>query len=199
MNDLLSYLQKEWSVLASAPFTFLSFFLLSSAVAFAVIKFRYDGLIETLRERMQAKEEQLSTYRERLHLVKEHTSFSILGNTELKDKALELVGNIRQFMLKRRKISDGVLHQRFDKPNATTTEEERQRDWNEHTNRIISESTITHSDYNKEFKADTIILRDELLSILPKNIQRAGHGAEHLIHTYEHPTPPTRLKPLTGG
>jgi len=168
MNELLSYIQKEWVVLSSAPFTFFSFFLLSVGFAVVILKYRYEGSLETLRERIHAKDEQLSTCRERLQLVKDHTSYSILGNTELRTKALELVENIRGFILKRGQVEKALFNYQTDKTNVVKTEEELQRDWNINIDKSIRESTITISEYNKKFKADTIILRDELLTRLPE-------------------------------
>jgi hypothetical protein len=103
-KDAIEILQKEWGVLSSAPWAFAISSVVVFSVAFTAIKWRYDGIVENLRERLEtmkerltAKDTQLDEYRERLHLVPASGSeFSRLTHAELKQRTLKLVDDLRK-------------------------------------------------------------------------------------------------------
>lgn len=90
-----------------------------------------DATIESLKERinelnqrLEGKDEQLSDYRKRLGIIEENqTSYSILSNKELKEKALEIVTNIRKSLTYYRNKYDELLYA-----------EDRNKNWNKYNN-----------------------------------------------------------------
>lgn len=190
LNELISHLQKEWSILSSAPFTFVITLILGGLVAFFALNWAYEARFKLLQDRLLAKDDQLGEYRERLHLTPALGSgFSRLTHKELKQKALELVQQIRTFLVKHeaedRKVSDSKWQQMV----MAKTEEEKKRLWNEYTNISIQFSLRLNSEYGQRFKVDAILLRDEILSRLPKDSKKDSKD-EHAFRMYEHPTNP---------
>lgn len=49
--EYFEYIQKEWSVIMSAPFTFIVMFLLACIVAYIATKWRYGKIVEVLKEK----------------------------------------------------------------------------------------------------------------------------------------------------
>ncbi len=64
------------------------------------------------------------------------------------------------------------------------SEEEKQRIWDSHSNQLISESYEICGEYDRRFKVDALLLRDELLSRLPKEAKKRAYSL------YEHPINP---------
>lgn len=187
MKEVIDYIGKEWATLSNAPLTFVTLFVLALGVAFVVSKLYYAGRIETLKEkaevlkeRLSAKDDQISEYRERLHLVPtDNTTYSLLANEELKKKALDVVENIRSFIGDRRNIESKLFNRQY----TNLSEEEIHQRWEMETQNIIAVSSETQSKYNELFKTDTILLRDEISSRLPKEFTNSTYS-----HMYEYPT-----------
>jgi hypothetical protein len=193
LKDLLLYLEKEWTTLKSAPLVFLIALLLVFLVAYLAAKWRYDGLVENLRERLelskdriQNKDDQLNEYRQRLHIIpSDTTSFSRMTNSELKSKALQVVLNIRSFLADIQKSDGQLVDQQMSGMRKAQSEEEKNRVWQAYTSRSIQQTLERNSHYDGHFKVDSILLRDELLSRLPKTARD-----ERAYRMYEHPTNP---------
>ncbi len=137
-------------------------------------------------QRLEYKEGQLAEYRERLKLLPtDQTSYSRLANKELRERATNLVANVRQFL---RQWSEQDLVSMFSQQAAMSgakTEEERNRVWQNQTKDMMLKSSRRNAEYDKRFKVETIVLRDELLSRLPTESKN-----EHAYSMYEHPTNP---------
>jgi hypothetical protein len=191
MKDVIEFLKNEWSVLSAAPFTFISFFVLSLGTTFLLARWRYEGIVETnkeriesLKERLESKDELLDDYRQRLHLIPASGSaFSQLSNWDLKQRALNTVAQIRAF-LEEIRLNDTLLTTNRPRYEGMT-EEEKDMAWQQETTKLLLESVKANSQYDSKFKVDTILLRDELLSRLPTEAKN-----EMEYRTYEHPTNP---------
>lgn len=59
LKDLLNHLKQEWDALISAPWAFVFILFLSFIVALYVAKWRYEGIIHRLKERIEALLEKL--------------------------------------------------------------------------------------------------------------------------------------------
>jgi len=174
MKDFVQFIQDEWAAISSAPVTFI--LLLIS------LKER----IESFKDRLEAKDDQLTEYRERLHLLPtSETTYSRLSNAELKNKTLDVVHHVRDFLKNRKEKQDRILYSDQRANHRDMSEEQRKKLWHQETNALMRESTETNADYNRDFKVDTILLRDELLSRLPSSAKN-----EREYRTYEHPTNP---------
>ncbi len=193
MEKIIEFIKNEWSTISSAPFTFIILFVLASSLAYLASTWRYQGIIDLLREqlseqkgRMEIKNEQLVEYRERLRLIpSDATQFTKLTNKELQAKSLKLVQELRTFLSEREKRQREILFSGWRQNYKNLTEEQRQKAWNEETKTSMIDSLQTNADYDAKFKVDAILLRDELLSRLPK-----GSKNEREYRTYEHPTNP---------
>jgi hypothetical protein len=113
----------------------------------------------------------------------ERTVYSNASNKELKPRAMQLVKNIRELVYGYKK-QDGELLAVFDKrdrADMAKNERKRVRDqW-------IKESGAGHDSFMRQYKekywADAILLRNELLRRLPKNLRQP-----QLSGIYQYPT-----------
>lgn len=186
LKEFLDYIQTNWETLKSAPLVFVSTIVLAVVLAFFVLKWRYNSIVEILNQRLAAKDDQLVEYRERLHLTPTtDTSYSRLTNNELKQKALEVVSQTRDFLRERNERHTRLRDSEWEEMSAAKSEEEKHRIWNKFVTITMKSSQKLRSDYEEKFKVDTILLRDELLSRLPKDAQD-----DNSYSMYEHPINP---------
>lgn len=198
--DILDFLPQNWAALGATPWVFVSLVVLSFLVALLVVRWRYEGIVQTrgeqleaLQDRLNAKDEQLDAkdkqlahYRERLRLTPATgTAYSRLSNAELQQRALQLVANILSFLVERDCESTSTLFRRWHSRYQELSEEERQQAWVAETNAMMQQSLQTNAEYDSRFKVESILLRDELLSRLPPYAEN-----EREYSTYEHPTNP---------
>ena len=190
MEDLLIYINNEWKTLKEAPFSFILLLIIAFIAAYIISRWRYESIVSTLKERIESfkdrlnsKDEQLNDYRERLKLQPAtDTSYSNLSNSELKNITLQKVNGIREFINQRQANDYENIFSRFDNFDKMN-KEEKQKKWQEDNKKMSLQSLETNSQYDMKFKVDTILLRDEILTRLPKDIKRNRE-----FEMYEHPT-----------
>lgn len=176
MADLINFVLHEWAVVMNAPGTFVTLCVLIGSAMFIVVRWHYEGSIRTLsehirvlQERMEAKDDQLAEYRERLHLIPiSGTSYSRLTNEELKTRTFALVGNIRQLVQEFDDESNKTMYSHHSAMIQVITIEERHRLWEAFTQSSHESYNKLDRAYEERFKTDTILLRDELHARLPK-------------------------------
>lgn len=189
--DLLKTIRDEWAVISTTPFTFLTLAILMFAAAYFVCRWRYTGTIEelkagkeTLTERLHLRSEQAESHREKA------TKYDQLlievvdsGTPELKEKTLSLVSDLREFKQRCAREDNANMFSFGPSKEDDITELARQQAWEQRTQKIVASSMERIEEYNRRFKVNTIILRDELRSRLP-NYKRNDHDD----FMYEHPT-----------
>ncbi len=199
LNQFLEFLKNEWNTVTGAPLSFVTLILVSFALAYGACRWRYTGVIETLREklglekerlnaekdRIKAKDSQLDEYRERLHLVPAQGSeYSKLTHAELKEKALKQVHDIRSWFAETEANTRKVADSQWAAMTQAKDEEERQRLWNAHTNTQTQGLFGMMAEFEKNYKVDSILLRDEMNSRLPLEIKQETESSRS---RYEHP------------
>jgi hypothetical protein len=186
LKELIEYLQKEWSTLSGAPVTFISASILVAGLAYAASRWKHNAIIELLRERIVAKDEQLDGYREKLHLVPAHGSeFSRLSHAELQKIALLFVSSLREWLAVRRNHDSERQHQQWLAMTNASDETQRKQLWDAQTTDSVRSSMAINNEYDAKFKVKAMVLRDELLT-------RVQHPEpnHHARHNYDHPTNP---------
>lgn len=186
LKDLLEYLQKEWLTVSGAPAIFLIACTFVAGLAYAASRWRHSAIIDLLRERIVAKDEQLDGYREKLHLVPAHGSeFSLLSHAALQKEALKFVSSLRDWLGARRSQDSERHHQQWLAMTNTNDELQRKQMWDAQTTDSMRSSTTLSNEYDSKFKVKAMVLRDELLT-------RVQHPepSNHAHHMYEHPTNP---------
>jgi hypothetical protein len=182
-QKLLDTLVKEWSTVMQAPIAFLTIAIACFAAAYFVLKWRYDSIIEQLREQMETlkqrllqKTEQAEQYKERALKFDEKVSEVVSSDIpELCARTLSFVSRLRDFISRRKLQGERDLRRDLFEPN--------QKSWNESTDKMMQDSFETADEWGRSFKVDAMLLRDELYSRLNKNIEDG-----FIKHTYEHPT-----------
>ena len=181
--EFIKYLEKEWGVVSQAPFTFIVLMLLAAIASYFLLRIRYQGTIDTLRERLHHKTEQTESYKERALKYDEKVQQVVDSDaTALREKTLDVVKNLREFIERYKREDDRNMMER--RSNSSQSEEERQTNWEVQTNNMMRLSSERNAEYDRRFRVDTMMLRDELRSRLP----HYEPSERHHDMMYEHPT-----------
>lgn len=191
MKELFEYIAKEWSVVSQTPLAFLILAAIMFGLAYLAAKWRYTAVVdqtksanETLKEHLHLKTEQAESYKDRA-LKYDEKVHSIVDSNEvaLKEKTLEVVNNLREFIERYKREDQDNMMERHNF-SGTQSEEQRHIEWNRQTNKRMRLSSEMNAEYDRRFRVDTMILRDELRSRLPDYEPQDGHCDS----SYEHPT-----------
>ena len=130
------------------------------------------------------KSEQAESYKDRA-LKYDEKVHSVVDSDEvaLKNKTLEVVKNLREY-IERYKREDQVNMMERHISLGQQSEEQRNIEWNKQTNNIMRLSSEMNAEYDRRFRVDTMLLRDELRSRLPDYAPQDKHRDS----AYEHPT-----------
>ena len=191
--EALTYIQKEWAVLSSAPLTFFVTAVLTFGLAFIIARWYFSRTInemraaaETLNQRLLLKAEQMETYKERALKYDEKVNQIVTsGNDNLKDRVLTLVANIRELLNRYQHQNQSIHESEWSEMTQAKDESEKQKLWNKFTSAQMRVSNDLNAEYDRRFKVDTILLRDELRSRLP---DYKPEREDRFL--YEHPTNP---------
>jgi hypothetical protein len=192
MDKILEYISSEWAVISQAPFAFMILATLMFAVAYLASKWKFTVIVdevkaknETLKERLLLKTEQAESYKERAIKYDENIQ-QVVGSNELalQEKSLEVVKNLRDFIERHKKEDDRVSNIERSAMRKAQTEDERNESWEKNTNEIMRLSNERNAEYDRRFRVDAMLLRDELRSRLTdyEPLER------HHDMMYEHPT-----------
>jgi hypothetical protein len=174
-------------VINQARLSFLIVCVLCLILSFLLVRWMY-------RERLSSKDDLLATYREKLALSPtDKTRYSGLRNSALRAEALGLAKKIRQTLpppFEPDSMNQMLTEQR--EIAAAKTDEERERIWlkrrDEGINRSMQRMNQVIETYNQEFKAEAILLRDEMLLRLPpeqrSKFQQRNLKEEHAMNTH---------------
>jgi len=191
MEDFIKLLAKEWSVVSQAPLAFCLLAISMFGLAYMAARWRYTSVIEqvkasneTLKERLHLKAEQAEQYKDRalkfdqkVWEVVESDASSLTLNT------LSLVAEIRSFIERHKHQDDLIQENEWTEMSQAKDEDERQRLWKKYTNASSRASTERNAEWERRFKVDAIMLRDELRSRLS-----SYEPDKNIEFTYEHPT-----------
>jgi len=191
MLNIIDSLKREWTTFKAAPWAAVPLMALSATVGFLVAQWHYEGMLQSLREqlnlageRLVAKDEQLLDYRERLHIIPVGpTSLSKLTNSELQDRALDVVSKLKEFIAERKAAEDQLMP--FFLPALPAEETKRYMD-NQWT-RLVQLGQESQVTFFKRFQTDVLLLRDELLARLPSTAKSNGFPFDSPFDSYEHP------------
>lgn len=152
-----------------------------------------DAKVEVVQEQLKlyesrliVKDEQIADYVSKLQDREVNaTSRSLLSNSRLKSETIETVSGIRVLLADYQRKSSELTYSRFDNI-KNMSEEERNRQWNEDNKKSSELLNQLQLNYNFKHKINAILLRDELLSRLPKDIIRNTRNTfyEHVITTH---------------
>ncbi|MGR4972978.1 hypothetical protein ACIPQ1_08980 [Pseudomonas sp. LARHCG127] len=189
--ELLKVIKAEWAVIAMAPFSFLILAALMFGAAYFIACWRYTAVIEqvkatseTLKERLHLRSEQTEAYREKAAKYDEKLAEVVdSGETELRDRTLKLVADLREFIGRFRRLESSALDSRWFGANQEGSEQEQRWRWDEYTRMVLNSTYERNDEYDRRFKIEATMLRDELLSRLP-NYESENQGA----FSYERPT-----------
>lgn len=188
--ELLKMIKEEWAVIAMAPFSFLILAALMFGAAYFIARWRYTAIVEqvkesnaALTERLHLRSEQTESYRDKASKYDQKLAEVVdSGAPELKDKALKLVGDIREFVGRHQRLDQSLQNAEWVERCNADPEQDTGRLWNRYASSMINNTYERNGEYERRFKIDALMLRDELRSRLP------DYKTEIREDSYEHPT-----------
>lgn len=191
MDKFIELLAKEWAVISQAPFAFALIAASVFALAYLVVAWKYSSIVEqiraandTLKERLHLKTEQAEHYKDRAIKYDQKVWEVVESDTlSLSQKALTLVSQMREFVERHRRQDDSLHQHEWNEMTRAVNENEKQRLWHKFTSGQSQLSNERNAEYERRFKVDALMLRDELRSRL-----KDYRPDERVDHMYEHPT-----------
>jgi hypothetical protein len=144
--------------------------LICFSAGYGAAFWRYSAVIDVLEQRLKGKEEVLDDYRRRLQIVPaKGGELTGLSNNELKKRSLDFVSDLRKWRTTR-------LRQESEQNDRITSKLVAARghpdQWIQITNEeLLASRTSIREDifeYEEKFKETAVMLRDEVLTRLPK-------------------------------
>jgi hypothetical protein len=191
VDKFIELLVREWAVVSQAPLAFTLLAVSAFGLAYVAARWKYSSVIEsvrasneTLNERLHLKTEQAEQYKERALKYDDKVWEIVESDTSsLSQKALTLVTDIREFIDRHRRLDDSARENDWPEMVRAVDETEKQRLWNKMNNASSRLSTERNAEWERRFKVDALMLRDELRSRL-----KDYKPDERIAHVYEHPT-----------
>lgn len=147
--------------------------------------------LSKLLELFNAEEEVVKAVKFSEDSVKFKTKQSLYSNSELAERSLIIVKELRSVLIENRIESDRLLDQRMFEM-RTATEGNRDEIWNKYNQADRDPTLKLMHFYNSNFKIDAIMLRDEMVSRLSNEVLESRESFS--FHMYEHPTNPLGLE-----
>lgn len=177
--ELLTYLQKEWTVVTKSPWIFVFALLIVFFCAYRACKWVYGGIIANLREQ-NATLKQKPEYKtegidaSRIYPHFSRTALSQLSNPALVERTMEIVKQIQGLLLNGQLEFQKIVDGHSSEMGAATSDEERQsllRTCNE----LLTKLNLDYgSEFEDRFGVDTALCQNELLLRLGIGIGNAG-------------------------
>jgi hypothetical protein len=190
LEKLYGVVEKNWDKFTEAPLIFLLPLVAGAVIGWIVKKTIAQGHIDALlarietlnerltsreviyNERLKGKDDVLAEYRERLKIAPtDQTAYSRLTNAELRQKALSFADKLRGYENSKESEQDERRMRYHQQMRAANSDEERKHLFNQESDQTIAASPEFHAHYNKVFRADAILLRDEIQSRLPETVR----------------------------
>ena len=170
MEKLVEYIESEWEFVSQAPFVFLLLAVLMYGVAYVAIRWRYSSVIaqlresnDTLKERLNLKAEQAESYKEKALKSDAAIEFIVTADQdELAKRALSFVENFREFIDRSSRDDDKFLSAEHSLQHRNLSEAEQQLESDKIHDEMARNGRIRIEEYDRRFKVDAILLRDEL-------------------------------------
>ena len=107
-------------------------------------------------------------------------------SASLAQKANALVAQLRDFIERHKRVDDSIRENEWNDLARATDDAEKRRLWEKFTSASLRHSTETHSEYERRFKVDAMLLRDELRSRLKDYTpdQRTDREYEHPVNYF---------------
>lgn len=161
-------------------------------LAYLAAKWKFSTIIdqvratnETLTERLHLRSEQAESYKERALKYDDKIQQVVDSDAvALKERTLNLVKNLRDFIERYKREDDRVNVMERSVMTSAKSEEERKEAWDKYTTETMRLSNERNAEYDRRFRIDAIMLKDELRSRLPDYTPAEPH---HDM-MYEHPT-----------
>jgi len=192
MEKVFEYLSNNWDVVIEAPLAFILFIIISLGITYTINRWRFSVLLEhcnskadILKERLDAKTEKLEKY-DGISIEEENKIIELMTveKEDLANRTLNYVERLRTFIEKNKLLDQDLQHLYMSNIRTPNSKVEKDKIWNEMTNKSSELSTKLNLEYNRSYKIEAILLRDELRNRLDQNLE--SEKRDDMI--YQHPT-----------
>ncbi len=161
-----------------SPVTFFYALIFSGIICFSFISWMYKQRIENFSSQVAMLQtssdilrEQRDDYRSQsLQLENSTTTSAEKSNKQLKGSCFALFSNIRDLLSNYKIESDKISNEEFMKMAGAKNDTERNQIWSSYITLSNENSSKVMFDFEKKYKIDAIITRDEIQSRLPNKI-----------------------------
>jgi hypothetical protein len=189
----LDRLQREAPVITGAPFSFAIAVLIVGVIIHLFTRWHYKALLtqkdeqlKTKDERIEGKEQVIREYQERQHLLPPATSTYLrLTNAQLRQEALTVIQKFHRFLSTASETDTASIIPYLPIMTDGSPEEWRKAQAS-HIKAYTAFSTWLHSEYDKQFHTDLVLLRDEISSRIAD--PEAGIKPDMIPFLYDRPT-----------
>ena len=162
-----NFLKKDFKKSIKSP-TIIVACLIVGTIVYFLVRWRYDGLIESQKSRIELKDDLIGEYRERLGLLPSGgNKYSILTHDELKEEALDIAEKIRNLNLEYNNKKSNLDNAENDQMLSAESNEKRKEVWDRFRKLSIQLSFEYDMKFEKLFGSDLILIRDEILTRIP--------------------------------
>lgn len=172
-------LKQEWENISNAPFLYITSIIVIIALVWVIVNYLYKIKLSNKESIIENLEKQILIYKDKKYIIGE-TNYSKLTNIELIKKCKD---NLQE-------LKDVYLKYRIEYDKTTSTLNRISND--DYFQKSMSLSNELMVSYDLNLKVNTILLREQLLMRLPKDMisEKDKYGI------YEHPTNPLGFKDL---
>lgn len=172
-------LKQEWENITNAPIIYVSSLIVIGGLFWLLFSFIYKVRLSNADSSIKALDKQLLIYKDKKYIIGE-TTYSKLTDLELIQKSNNNLEELKKVYVKY-KTQD-------TKNSSTPFNNETRNNYIENSSRISSELMTS---YDLNFKVNTILLREQLLLRMPKDVFSKSD-----FRDYEYPTNPLGFKAL---
>lgn len=188
---LLDFFEKNWALMTTAPIAFIGLAVVSFGFAMVVSNWYHaktiaesKATVESLKERVALRSEQVEKYREKaLKYDMKVEAVVVASPAVLSRKVLDFVSKIRDFIDKHKSIDQSTQANEWAAMSAAVDEEAKGRLWSAFTMKSSEDSATRNLEWERRFRVDAMLLRDELRSRLSEHV-----SDRNIDMRYEHPT-----------
>lgn len=167
IDSLFKWFESQWTIISQAPTVFVEFSIIFLVFGFFCAKVRYGVTIEVLNQRLLLRAEEAEVNRSDAAKWREKVSEVVnTDNAALREKTLQFVQRLRSFVDRYMQRGNMLKISEWDPAVYAETDEEKQRLLSRYQHNLQLQYSEERSEYQRNFRSESQILRSELLSRL---------------------------------
>ncbi|WP_040269135.1 hypothetical protein [Pseudomonas rhodesiae] len=167
IDAIFKWFESQWAVISQAPSVFIEFSIIFLFLGFIGGKVIYRATIEVLNQRILLRAEEAEVNRSDAAKWREKVSEVVnTDNAALRENTLQFVQRLRNFVDRNTQRDHMLKILEWDPAVYAETDEEKQRLLSRYQHNLQLRFSEERSEYQRNFRSESQILRSELLSRL---------------------------------